>query len=490
MKKRCLLITLALGLSLTLALLWILGSLSSSVVAAPSVRYVEAPDTPAAELHICPAGPPTCDYSSVQAAVDAASPDDVIKVAAGTYTDVSVRLRDDLTTTGVVTQVIYISKTVTIQGGYTTTNWTTPDPEANPTTLDAQGQGRVLYITGEISPTIEGLRVTGGDATGLGGAPGYDAGGGVYMINATAVISNIQVFNNTADDGGGLCLLWSDSELNGNTITNNTANWGGGGVYLMASDATLSGNRISSNIGNGLSMAGSNATLSGNTVANNAGDYGGGLSMAGSDATLSGNIIFSNTANWDGGGLQMYRSDPTLTNNIVADNQANAAGSGLYIVASSPHLLHTTIAHNSGGDGSGICVVNFGSNYSTVALANTILVSHTVGITVAAGNVVTLEATLWGDGDWTNNIDWGGMGTITTGTINVWGAPGFSHPDTGDYHLKSDSLAINRGRDVGVVTDIDGDARPDGCFPDIGADEFITGLECKHIYLPLVLRSY
>lgn len=89
------------------------------------------------EITVCLAGPPDCQYDSIQAAVDAANEGDVIKVAAGTYTDLHVRPRADLTTTGFVTQVVYISKTVDIRGGYATTNWTTPDPEANPTTLNA-----------------------------------------------------------------------------------------------------------------------------------------------------------------------------------------------------------------------------------------------------------------------------------------------------------------------------------------------------------------
>ena len=79
--------------------------------------------------------------------MDAAIPGDLLKVVAGIYTGVYVRPRNDVTTTGVVTQMVYISKTITIQGGYTTTNWTVPNPVANLTTLDAQGQGRVLYIT-------------------------------------------------------------------------------------------------------------------------------------------------------------------------------------------------------------------------------------------------------------------------------------------------------------------------------------------------------
>lgn len=41
---------------------------------------------------------------------------------------------------GGVTQTVYISKTLTLAGGYTTTNWTISDQVANPTTLDAAQQ--------------------------------------------------------------------------------------------------------------------------------------------------------------------------------------------------------------------------------------------------------------------------------------------------------------------------------------------------------------
>ncbi len=158
MKVKFFFIPFALGL--ILALLFALESQSAPAVAASQESVLKAPT--AAELHVCPSG---CAYSSVQAAVDAANDGDVIKMAAGVYTDVSVRPRDDITTTGVVTQVVYVSKTVTIQGGYTMANWITPDSDANLTTLDAQGRGRVIYVTGDISATFEGLRLTGGDAT-------------------------------------------------------------------------------------------------------------------------------------------------------------------------------------------------------------------------------------------------------------------------------------------------------------------------------------
>jgi len=414
--------SLALGLGLTLALLWLLGG-STPLVHADSPHHVASD---------C-AGVPVPCYTSIQVAVDAAVSGDEILVATGTYTDVNVRPRNDITTTGVVTQAVYISKTLTIRGGYTTTNWTIPYPITQPTTLDAQGRGRVLYITGDISPTIEGLRITGGNTV--------DYGGGVYIIAATATISNNQVFSNTAHGGGGLVLAFSAATLHGNTISNNVA------------------------------------------------DGGGGLDLVASNATLSGNIVTSNTSYFWGGGLYVDQgSNATLINNVVADNRADSQGSALYIRGSSPRLLHTTIARNSGGEGSGVYVTDYvtddGFLCSTVVLTNTILVSHTVGITVTGGNTVTVNGILWYGTPIT-------VSQAATASVMVQnqheGAPAF--PADG-YHLTGASAAIDRGVNAGVMSDIDDDARPDGCFFDIGADEFITDMVCKHIYLPLIMRQY
>jgi hypothetical protein len=41
---------------------------------------------PATTWHVCPAGPPACDYAVIQDAVDVAGDGDSIKVATGVYT--------------------------------------------------------------------------------------------------------------------------------------------------------------------------------------------------------------------------------------------------------------------------------------------------------------------------------------------------------------------------------------------------------------------
>jgi parallel beta-helix repeat protein len=334
-------------------------------------------------------------YASVQAAVDAAFPGNEIRVATGVYTDVSVRPRHDVTDTGVVTQMVYISKTVTIRGGYTTTNGYAdpPDPAANPTQLNAQGRGRVLYITGAVSPTVEGLGLCCGNAGRQGGYQAgidVDAGGGVYIITATATLSNCEI-SGQADFGGGVFAYHSRAALSGNTIRYSNAGWRGGGVYLAETyNARLSANKIVNNKvfigeGGGVAIQGGSATLSNNLIANNqsklpygndlqsiqggVATYGGGGVFVGEgDVTLSGNTIVSNTAQEKGGGIFLWESGAILQNNVVADNHAGTGGNGLAIVHNPtpgifPRLWHNTIARNTGGDGSGLYL---GGSYAGV----------------------------------------------------------------------------------------------------------------------------
>ncbi|MBN1813944.1 MAG: hypothetical protein JXA14_19055 [Anaerolineae bacterium] len=181
---------------------------------------------------------PCC--TTVQAAVDASQTGDEICVAASTYTGVHSRPSPPgYAGPAAVTQIVYINKTVTIEGGYDSAFTGPPEPEANPTTLDAQGQRRVLFITGNISPTIEGLRITGGDVAGLGGlGPSSDAGGGVYAIACTITFSNNEVVGNIAWDGGGgsgLYLNHTSGVLANNTISDNTAGWSCGGLAAVHS---------------------------------------------------------------------------------------------------------------------------------------------------------------------------------------------------------------------------------------------------------------
>jgi hypothetical protein len=404
---------------------------------------------------VCSAGWPTCDYDVIQDAVDAAVDGDTIKIAEGTYTGVNDY--------GGLSQVVYIAKSIIIKGGYQPGKWTTPDPGSNHTTIDAGRQGRGLYITGNINPTIEGLRITGGYAK----AEPTTMGGGIWIDqNSTATLRNNYIYSNTASyGGGGLGVVDSSPSIIHNTFISNTVDYEGGGLAVYSSDAMIRNNTIISNTAHG---------------------WGGGLFVGVGSAKLYNNSICNNLSHNSGGGLVLDFSSAVLTNNIICDNQANADASGIRISDSFPRLFHNTVARNLGGDGVGIYIDHDESISSTVLLTNTIIVSHTVGIYVEMDSDAVLNGTFWGGGIWGNADDWIGFGNVFTST-DVWGDPDFVDYQDGNYHIGENSDAINAGVDAGVTTDIDFHPRPYQ-LPDIGADEYWPPGALKLIYLPLVIR--
>jgi len=284
-------------------------------------------------------------------------------------------------------------------------------------------------------------------------------GGGVFMSGdggAANFVGNTVLENEAEADGGGIYLDWSadPTPILSNTVGANVAGGNGGGIYLGTGTATLRGNIIHDN---------------------RAGGDGGGVYGQGN---IAANVIAANTAARRGGGVALSGA-ATLVNNWLTDNQAGLDGAALSVVAPASRLLHNTIAGRAAG-GSAVYVGALPPLSGSLFMTNTILVSHTIGITVAAGCTATLEATLWG-----NETDWAGPGTVNIGKVNVWGAPAFLDPAGGNYHIGPTSAARDAGVAAGIHTDIDGDPRPFGAGYDIGADEALTPF---WIYLPLVFR--
>lgn len=315
-------------------------------------------------------------YTTVQAAVDAATTGDVIRVAAGLYTGVSAREG--------VTQVVYISKTVTIQGGYTTAYTDPPDPASNPTVLNAAGQGRLIYITGDITPTLAGLRLAGGNATGLGGyfdpdtGQLYDGGGAVYAAYATPTITNCQIDSSGAQAGGGIALFQSPLRLYNSSVLTNQAGYGGG-LAIGRSAAIVDGNLFAGNragYGGAIGAGQSAAQITNNTLrANEAISSGGGLAVIGNPpATVRGNLITANTARW-GGGIVISSSTATVENNTITTNHADEVGGGVNLDHCDARLIGNRVEGNqSGYSGGGFYLVA-----STAALTGNLVLSNTAG---------------------------------------------------------------------------------------------------------------
>ena len=455
MKAARLIIASILAIGLVLTTLWTVASTPSS--AAPS-----------RELHVCSNG---CMYGTVQAAVDAADAGDVIKVAGGTYTGMD--------TSDQTREMIYVDKSVAILGGYSSSNWDLPDPVGNPTILDGEGGGRVFHIVGDVDVALEGLHITGGDTTAWGD---WEMGGGVYAVTATLAVERSWIYHNAAEQGGGIATEYGETTISATHLTSNTAEYGGGGLSIWHADVMLQQNTVRANEAGGLGGAHlhrSSATLIGNAFEDNVSQQdAGGLGLYDCQAMLNGNVIAGNTGTRYGGGILWAGGgdESWMVNNVIIDNRTSGYGSGLYIEGYPLHLLHNTVAWNSDtgdqADDVGVYVTAFepwtGDNKdSDVVMTNTLLVGHGIGISVTGSNAVALDGVLW-DGSTPITVSHSPAAIVSLQS-QYTGDPDLS-PD--HYHLGSSSAAIDAGVDGGLILDIDGDGRPIGAGPDLGADEW------------------
>ncbi|MGD1992913.1 MAG: right-handed parallel beta-helix repeat-containing protein, partial [Anaerolineae bacterium] len=309
------------------------------------------------------------------------------------------------------------------------------------------------------SSEIEMDRVTLRDNVAYSDPPNFfGQGGGVYVEQSTVTMHDGQVIDNEAYSGGGVYLITSNNAtLEGNHIEGNAAVTYGGGLFAQDSQ----------------SLDLSRNAFTGNEVSGNGG---GAYLLFSGQSMLTDNTFRSNAPT----GVTLYGCEEgQLDNNIIADNQTL----GVLIVGHTTRMRHNTVARNGA---TGVGVGGYYAAFGNAVLSNTIIVSHTTGIEVSTGSTATLEATLWGAGAWANGSDTGGGGLIDTGTpaYNLWGHPHFLNPSGGNYHLGPGSAAADAAIPVGVSTDIDGDARPIGPAPDLGADE-----SWLWSFLPLILRN-
>jgi fibronectin-binding autotransporter adhesin len=396
----------------------------------------------------------------------------------------------------------FVSNTALISGGY-----------GYEFSLAVGGGVAILNSSGQLANNlIDGNVAAGG---------GNGNGGGIYFetyrdrddwvtIRGNVVQNNVAASGDGGAYGGGICIFTtaqsaiadvrlSDNVLQGNSAAVTGLGVGGGLVVLAQNTSSMTlafrNNLVLSNtttlsgsdggVGGGVGIGNVRADFQHNRfVANRAGSASAVYFFA-SHVEQQADILRGNLAGGffdsyyedPGSGVVFEASDATASSLAVIDNRTTNTGTAIFVRSSDIRLVHPTLARNTGG--SGIHVEK--STRSQVAMTNALLVSHTVGITVGVGNTATLDAVLW----YSNTLNVGGAGHIAV-TRAYTGHPAF---DADGYHLTAASAAIDAGVFAGVGTDIDGDTRPDGCFPDLGADEFITGADCRRIYLPIVVRQ-
>ena len=344
-------LTVALALTGVMVLLWLSGE--ASVTLAQAGTGVICVATTGSDAPGCGSQASPC--RTVQYAVNQAGAGDEVRVAAGTYTGVQTR--------GGARQLVYISKTITIRGGYDDT-FQDAFPLTQPTVLDAEGEGRVIHIVFE-SPTVEGFWITGGNASHALFDEGR--GGGIYSNGGAPIIVNNVISGNVA-------------------YTSTSSSGHGGGIYVWdvwsSASVVISGNQVISNVastsyrgdGGGIRIGHAPAVqVINNVVLSNTGSITGGYGRGGgihlsdsSGAIVDGNRVAHNVAqagsgaNGYGGGIYVYDSDEAvlsdnvLDHNIVGLISIGGYGGGIFVrLSEGVHVKDNTLEGNRGTEAGG-----------------------------------------------------------------------------------------------------------------------------------------
>jgi hypothetical protein len=249
---------------------------------------------PSRTLTVCPAGPPQCQFTSIQAALNAAENGDLILVARGKYAE-----------------SITISKSVTLVGA-----------GSNETAIVGRAEPRpVVSVTSGMTATISRVLVTRATSVYFHD-PGIDNRGSLTVVDS--VITRIIA--------GGIGRA--------------------GGIYnegtLVLTRSTVRGNQ--GNVG-GIYSAGGVLVLRNSAVVDNAGQFYGGI-QSDHAATLIDSTIAGNSSSYDGGGITNYGGVLTVTRGSVLGNRAgDGTGGGIWTQGTT--TVTDTIVDGNRADGGG-----------------------------------------------------------------------------------------------------------------------------------------
>ena len=256
---------------------------------------------------VCSSG---CNYTTIQEAINNASPGDLIQLSNETYTE-----------------AITVDKSLTIQG----TGFTQTIIQAAPS-LESSSS-RVFSIQSGVTVTITHVTIRYGKANGA-------YGGGINSLGSL-VLNQVSLTHNSAGRGGGLYCGAGTCQINQTTISDNEGNFFGGGLYISNSTADIT-----------------NSTIENNHAQNN----GGGIyiddpiCVKTNRLNISSSTISGNTAKYGGGVyLTCGTSTATFTNVTISGNQGTDYGGGIANTwEATSNIYNSTISNNSSSDGGGL----------------------------------------------------------------------------------------------------------------------------------------
>ena len=249
--------------------------------------------------------------------------------------------------------IIWVTGTLEVNG--TTETW---DLGGKMIMRDGLYNGDLVRVTNKGNLTLKNIVLDGGCKNGATGiATEGDGGGGSLVsvrggssdsvndrstltIGKGAILRNnvIRLANKTdgslPESGGGVFAACGNVNVEGGTITGNTAVYGGGICGVYNAKVTMSSGEISGNsaIKGNNSLVGSSGTGTGGGVC-----VWRGATMDFSGGTITGNKAFNRGGGISVGGGNTFPYDNqsilTMTGGTISDNKAGSAGGGIFVQA-------------------------------------------------------------------------------------------------------------------------------------------------------------
>ena len=297
------------------------------------------------------------EFPSIQDAINCASVGDTVLMAAGTYYEHDIQMKNGITLRS-------------IEG-----------PES--TVIDADSLGRVIRCIQVDSPSLlEGITFSRGledDGAGVHCSSssvgfkdcyfvencGNHWGGGVYISGSTPYFDSCRFFGNVANGGSGRGgAVWGDmtnaSFTNCVFDSNSSTEWGGA-IYITDSSSPDIYDCVFSRNSAGLRGGGLYFQETGTPdirrtdwVENSAGGRGGAIYNRGSAPTLDSCYFFSNNADTCGGAMACTPgATSSVTNCAFLSNSATEDGGAVYCLYSDPDFSNCRFDSNSTDDDGG-----------------------------------------------------------------------------------------------------------------------------------------
>ncbi len=362
--------------------------------------------------------------------------------------------------------------------------------EGSGATISANSKGRVLYVAGSTSVTVENVTLTGGNTnqdgggvhvarngsltlksgTSITGNTTSTKGGGIYCDGTLTMEGGTISANNISGKGKGVYIdeHGSFTMEDGSISSNISSNASGGGVYTCGT-FTMNGGTISANQawgGNGVYVAGGTFTMTDGSISANTGASGSGAVYVDAGATftmdggsISGNLLTGGvyvSGTMDGAGTF------TMNGGTISGNTTSSNGGGVYIgngneIKASFNMTDGTIKGNSADQGGGVYSAgNFTMSGGTIGGTNAEDANKAQGNSKLGGGVYvdmnTFEMT--GGRIIGNTVDPGGQGSgvyvSNNGTFKM-GSTAWIDSNNDVYLYGTSKITVTSNLDTGGV---------------------------------------